>query len=66
MTSLQEIEAAVQRLTPDQRAEFRAWFEALEARDWDQQMESDIGGGRLDWLLEESLAELEQGHCTDR
>ena len=66
MKSLNAIQAAIEQLAPDQRAAFRAWFDALDARDWDKQMEADSAGGRLDWLLQESVAELEQGHATDR
>lgn len=41
MTTVQAIEAAVEQLAPEQRAEFRAWFEAFDAREWDLQMEQD-------------------------
>jgi hypothetical protein len=50
MTTVQAIEAAVEQLAPEQRAEFRAWFEAFDAREWDLQMEQDLQSGRLDWL----------------
>ena len=66
MTSLHAIEAAVEQLAPEQRAEFRAWFDAFEAREWDQQIEQDLGSGRLDWLAEEALDDLAAGRCTDR
>ena len=33
MTSVQDIEAAVEQLAPEQRAHFRAWFEAFDARE---------------------------------
>ena len=66
MTSVQAIEAAVEQLAPEQRAEFRAWFEAFDAREWDLQMEQDLQSGRLDWLAEEALGDLAAGRCTDR
>ena len=66
MTSVQDIEAAVERLAPEQRALFRAWFEAFDAREWDQQIEQDVSSGRLDWLAEEALGDLASGRCTDR
>lgn len=66
MTTVQAIEAAVEQLAPEQRAEFRAWFEAFDAREWDQQMEQDLQSGSLDWLAEEALADLAAGRCTDR
>lgn len=66
MTTVQAIEAAVEQLAPEQRAEFRAWFEAFDAREWDLQMEQDLQSGRLDWLAEEALGDLNAGRCTDR
>ena len=66
MTSVHDIEAAVERLEPQQRALFRAWFEAFDAREWDQQIEQDVSSGRLDWLAEEALGDLASGRCTDR
>lgn len=66
MTSVQEIEAAIKQLAPEQRAQFRAWFEAFDAREWDQQMEKDIAAGQLDWLADEALGDLAADRCTDR
>ena len=66
MTTVQAIEAAVEQLAPEQRTEFRAWFEAFDAREWDLQMEQDLQSGRLDWLAEEALGDLTAGRCTDR
>ncbi len=50
MSTLEEIEAAVQQLPPAKRAEFRAWFQSFDATDWDQQMEDDMTAGNLEWL----------------
>ena len=66
MTTVQAIEAAVEQLAPEQRAEFRAWFEAFDAGEWDHQMEQDLDAGRLDWLADEALDDLAAGRCTDR
>jgi hypothetical protein len=66
MTTIQAIEAAVEQLAPEQRAEFRAWFEAFDAGEWDLQIEHDLGTGRLDCLAEEALGDLAAGRCTDR
>ena len=66
MTTVQAIEAAVEQLAPEQRAEFRAWFEAFDAREWDLQLEQDLQAGHLDWLANEALDDLTAGRCTDR
>jgi hypothetical protein len=66
MTTVQAIEAAVQQLAPEERAQFRAWFESFDAADWDQQFEQDIQAGALDWLAEEAHADFAAGRCSDR
>ena len=66
ITSVQDIKAAIEQLAPEQRAHFRAWFEAFDAREWDQQIEVDLSSGRLDWLAEEALGVPVSGRCTDR
>ena len=66
MTNVQEIEAAVERLAPEQMAQFRAWFEAFDASEWDRRIEQDVTAGRLDWLANEGLEDLAAGRCTDR
>ena len=66
MTSVQDIDAAVEQLAPEQRAHFRAWFEAFDARQWDQQIEQELSFGRLDWLAGEALGDQAFGRCTHR
>ncbi|MBM5798335.1 MAG: hypothetical protein FJ060_09315 [Cyanobacteria bacterium K_Offshore_0m_m2_072] len=61
MTTVQAIEVAVEQLDPGQRAQFRAWYEAFDASEWDSQMECDVATGHLDWLAEESLGDLAAG-----
>ena len=31
---------------------------AFDSQEWDQQMEQDLGAGRLDWLADEVIADL--------
>ncbi len=66
MSTVQDIEAAVEQLAPEQRAQFRAWFDAFDAREWDQQMDQDLGAGRLDWMADEAIGDQSAGRCTDR
>jgi hypothetical protein len=65
MSTLEEIEAAVQQLPPAKRAEFRAWFQSFDATDWDQQMEDDITSGNLDWLADEAMSDSQAGRCSE-
>ena len=66
MCTVQDIEAAVEQLAPEQRAQFRAWFDAFDAREWDQQMDQDLDAGQLDWLADKALGDLRAGRCVDR
>lgn len=66
MSTVEELEAAVERLSPVDRAAFRAWFAEFDAQEWDRQLESDASAGRLDWLVAEALADRQAGRCTDR
>ena len=66
MSSVNEIEEAVLRLTPAELDAFRAWFAEFDARAWDRQMEDDVAAGRLDALADEALEDLRAGRCTDR
>jgi hypothetical protein len=64
MTTIEEIERAVERLEGDDFARFRDWFARLEADRFDRAIEADIEAGRLDKLLEEALADLKAGRTT--
>ena len=61
MSTIQEIEQAVEQLPPETFAAFRAWFFELEARRWDEQIERDIQDGKLEALAEEALKEFREG-----
>jgi hypothetical protein len=66
MIGVNEIEDAVQRLTPGEIDAFRTWFTEFEAAAWDRQMEDDVATGRLDALADEALEDLRAGRCIDR
>ena len=61
MSTVQQLEEAVRRLSAEERAEFRAWFAEFDAAGWDRQFEADVSAGRLDWLTEEARGELRAG-----
>lgn len=66
MSTVEEIEAAIQRLSPADMAAFRAWYAKFDAAAWDRQIAADEAAGRLDWLIQEGLDDLDAGRCTDR
>lgn len=61
MTKLEDITKAVEQLSPEELARFRDWFEELQARIWDEQIEGDMRLGKLDFLVEEAEAEHAAG-----
>ena len=66
MSTIQEIESAVTQLSPEQLADFRAWFAEYDAHNWDNQITEDATAGRLDALADEALADLRAGRTTAR
>jgi hypothetical protein len=66
MSTIEEIEDAVRRLSAQELAAFRTWFAEFDAAAWDRQIEQDIAAGRLDAVADEALDDLRQGRCTDR
>jgi hypothetical protein len=62
---LSEIEAAIQRLSPEDLRAFRRWFAEYDAQLWDSEFERDVAEGRLDALAEEAIRDYHEGRCTD-
>ncbi len=65
MTRVQEIEIAIESLSPDEYARLRQWFIARDWERWNHQIEADSAVGKLDFLIQEALAEKKQGHLRD-
>lgn len=59
--SVEDIEQEIADLTPEQLAQFRAWFQEFDADAWDRQIEQDAITGKLDRLAEEALVEHKAG-----
>ena len=65
MSNVQEIEAAIQKLSPAELAALRAWFAEYDNTLWDQQLEDDVAAGRLDALADEALSDHREGRSTE-
>jgi len=61
MTKVEDIEAAIAGLSPEDLARLRAWFEDFDARLFDEKIERDAKAGKLDQLAAEARAEHEAG-----
>lgn len=62
MTTIDDIEKAVTKLTLEQHAEFRAWFEAYDAQIFDEKIARDAEAGKLDRLA----AKARENHKAGR
>lgn len=60
---IKEIETAIAQLPPSELAELAKWFAEFQAQAWDERLERDVKGGRLDALMREAEQEFEQGRC---
>jgi hypothetical protein len=65
MTTAEDIEKAVEQLTPNELARFRAWFEGFDAAKFDAAIERDARAGKLDKLAEEAVAEHRAGRSRE-
>lgn len=63
MSTIQEIEQAIQNLAPGDLTEFRRWFAEYDAAKWDEEIERDATSGRLDALAREAREDFRQGRC---
>jgi hypothetical protein len=61
MTKIEDIEKAVEQLSAEELAKFRAWFEEFDARLFDAKIECDAKAGKLDKLMAEARANHEAG-----
>ncbi len=65
MSTVFEIESAVQSLSPHDLTAFRDWFLGFDAAAWDAQFEEDVIARRLDALADEAIRDLREDRCTD-
>ncbi|HRF10386.1 MAG TPA: hypothetical protein PL193_17325 [Xanthobacteraceae bacterium] len=63
--TVKDLEKAVSKLAPEQLAEFRAWFEAFEAARFDEKIERDAAGGKLDRFATDALGDFKRGNARD-
>ena len=62
--SVEELEAAIASLSPEDLARLTDWFENFVADQWDRQIEADILAGRLDAPGRKANEDFEAGRCT--
>ena len=61
MSRVEEIEAAIEGLSPEEYRHIVQWFRLREQRRWDEQMDADSATGELDLLFDEGESESAKG-----
>jgi hypothetical protein len=61
MGDVEKIERDVQALSPEELAQFRAWFLEYDWAAWDRQLEKDVEAGKLDQLADKALRDHAAG-----
>jgi hypothetical protein len=61
MSRVEEIEAAIDGLPPEDYRRVVQWFRVREQRRWDEQMDADSSTGKLDFLFDEAESESTNG-----
>jgi DNA-binding transcriptional regulator YdaS (Cro superfamily) len=61
MSRVEEIEAAIDGVPPEEYRRVVEWFRVREQRRWDEQMDADSSTGKLDFLFDEAESESANG-----
>jgi hypothetical protein len=61
MSRVEEIEAAIDGLPPEEYRRILQWFRVREQKQWDEQMDADSLAGKLDFLFDEAEGESAKG-----
>ncbi len=65
MSTLTEIEAAIEKLPPMKFRELRQWIAERAGREWDAQIEADVAAGKFDELRKKVRADDAAGKCAE-
>lgn len=65
MTTVLEIERAIEQLPSDQFSKIHDWIVEKDWQTWDAQIDRDSADGKLDFLVEEARRSVGQ-HCANQ
>jgi hypothetical protein len=65
MTTVEDIEKAIERLAPREFDRLRAWFEDYQAAQFDERIARDAKAGKLDGLAERAIADFRKGRARE-
>jgi hypothetical protein len=61
MSTVAEIEEAIKKLPPEKIRQVGDWFDAYREQLWDEQIEADAKGGKLDKLWKKAKTDITAG-----
>ena len=61
MTKVEKLEKEIQKLSPDELAAFREWFQKFDSDAWDEQIKEDMEAGKLYKISKEAVAAHKAG-----
>ena len=61
MSTLAEIQSAVEELAPEELGKLQEWLAEYRAELWDRQIEEDFSAGRLDTILAQVDEDIRRG-----
>jgi hypothetical protein len=64
MSTVQEIEAAIRKLKPDEIRAVGDWLDGLREELWDRQIAADAETGKLDSMIKDAKAQYRAGKGT--
>ena len=64
MGKIENIERQIEGLSPDELAQFRAWFLEFDWAAWDRTLLADVRAGKLDKLAEQAVRDHAAGKTT--
>lgn len=65
MSTLAEIEEAIEQLPPQTFRELRKWIADRDWAQWDSQIEADVAAGKFDALRKRIQTDDAAGNCTE-
>lgn len=64
MSTVEEIKSAISALSKEDCIHLRDWFSEKDWEQWDKEIERDSASGKLDFFVEEAVAEKNRGQLS--
>jgi len=65
MTTVEDIEKAIEKLPPRELDRLRAWFEEFQADRFDDKVARDADASKLDGVAEDAMADFRKGRARE-